>query len=184
MKSLVTAVVLLGWPLLSAAQDSTVVPDSSADQPTTAVSDSTNPFSRAVYPSEGQSAEQQNVDQSECYKWASDHTGWDPHVSYAKLEAEYGDALSQYEQTQGAAVRGAAKGALLGVAIGAVAGDAGKGAAIGAASGAGAGGIRGRRARKATEAHFEEAVDEFKASAVKWDSQWTACMDGRNYSVE
>jgi hypothetical protein len=144
---------------------------------------STNPAERVVYGSEGQDADQQAADQLACYNWAGEQTGWDPYVAYKELEAEHGEALAQYQATQGSAVKGAAKGALAGLAIGAIAGDAGKGAAIGAAAGGGAGLIRGRRGRQAAEAGFEQAAEEFKTAFQGWDRNWVACMQGRKYSI-
>jgi hypothetical protein len=138
---------------------------------------------RVVYPSEGQSAEQQMSDQLACFKWSSQQTEWDPQRAYAQLEQDHGQALQQYQQSQGGAIRGAAGGALAGLAIGAIAGDAGKGAAIGAVAGGAAGGIRSRRGQQAAQQAFEQAVGEFQDAFRLWDRHWVACMDGRKYSV-
>lgn len=165
------SVLVIAVPVTALAQDAEQAPPS------------TNPAERVVYGSEGQDAEQQASDQLACYNWAGEQTGWDPYVAYKALEADHGEALAQYQATQGSAVRGAAKGALAGLAIGAIAGDAGKGAAIGAAAGGGAGAIRGRRGRQAAEAGFEQAAEEFKAAFQGWDRNWVACMQGRKYSI-
>ena len=85
------------------------------------------------------------------------------------LEKEHGDALRQYEQTRGSAVRGAAGGALVGLSHGAIAGDAGKGAAIGAVAGGAAGGVRGRRGRNAAQEAFEAAVADYSENFRLWD---------------
>ena len=144
---------------------------------------STNPAKRVVYPREGQSAEQQMSDQLACHNWSSQQTDWDPQRAYAQLEQEHGQALQQYQQSQGGAIRGAAGGALAGLAIGAIAGDAGKGAAIGAVAGGAAGGIRSRRGQQAAQQAFEQAAAEFQDAFRLWDRHWMACMDGRKYSV-
>jgi hypothetical protein len=144
---------------------------------------STNPAHRVVYPSEGQATEQQMSDQLECYNWAKSGTEWDPHQAYAQLEQTYGDAMQQFAQAQGGAVRGAAGGALAGLAIGAIAGDAGKGAAIGAVAGGVAGGARARGRQQQAQAEFEAAINEFADAFRYWDRHWMACMNGRNYSV-
>ncbi len=172
------------WVVIALSVLAVALPATAAAQggPST-VPPSTNPADRVVYATEGQDAEQQMNDQLACYNWASEQTGWDPHVAYKALEADHGQALAQYQSTQGSAVRGAAKGALAGLAIGAIAGDAGKGAAIGAAAGGGAGLVRGRRGRKAAEAGFEQAAEEFKAAFQGWDRNWAACMQGRKYSI-
>jgi hypothetical protein len=143
----------------------------------------TNPANRAIYPAGGQTPEQQQRDQLECYQWATQQTGWDPYVAYERL-VEQGYAAKQTEEAaQGGLVRGAAKGALLGVAIGAIAGDAGKGAAIGAAAGGLTGGIRSRRARRSAEEAKQAAIDEFNRHFQEWDRFYTSCMTGRNYTV-
>lgn len=69
---------------------------------------SANPAQRVVYAGEGQTNEQQMADQLACYCYATEQTTWDPHEAYAVLEQKHGEALKQYEQTQGGAVRGAA----------------------------------------------------------------------------
>ncbi len=142
----------------------------------------TNPAERIVYRVD-KTLEQQNATQLVCYDWSSEQTQWDPVTAYAVLEKEHGDALKQYEQAMGGAVRGAARGALMGVAIGAIAGDAGKGAAIGAVAGGAAGGARSRRGREAAQAEFEAALADFSENFKSWDRHWVACMIGNGYGV-
>ncbi|MDB4584711.1 YMGG-like glycine zipper-containing protein, partial [Draconibacterium sp.] len=96
-----------------------------------------------VYPSKGQSKQQQKEDEFECYKWAMEQSGVDP-LNLPKVEAQVQSGPT------GGAVRGAARGAAAGAAIGAIAGDAGKGAAIGATAG-GLRGIRGGRQAQAQQ---------------------------------
>ena len=81
-----------------------------------------------LYPTKGQSHQQQKEDEFECYKWAMEQSGIDP-LNLPKVEAEVKSGPN------GGAIRGAARGAAAGAAIGAIAGDAGKGAAIGATAG-------------------------------------------------
>ena len=90
-----------------------------------------------IYPTKGQSPEQQNRDRYECHTWAVQQTGFDParpQVAAAPPPTPSGP--------QGEVVRGAARGAALGAVGGAIAGDAGKGAAIGAGTGALFGGMK------------------------------------------
>jgi hypothetical protein len=132
-----------------------------------------------VFPSKGQSKEQQKKDEYECYKWAMEQSGIDP-LNLPKIEA----APVQSGPT-GGAVRGGARGAAAGVAIGAIAGDAGKGAAIGAA----AGGMAGRRQGKRAQAQANEQATadvankekEMKASFVK---AFSVCMEGKGYTIK
>jgi hypothetical protein len=144
---------------------------------------STNPTNRVIYPGQGQSNEQQMQDQLECYRWATQQTGWDPYKAYDKLVEQGYAAKQTADQAQGGLVRGAARGALVGLAVGAIAGDAGKGAAIGAAAGGLTGGMRARRARRGAQASAEQAVDAFNRQLEVWDRNYVACMKGRGYEV-
>ena len=132
-----------------------------------------------VFPSKGQSQQQQKKDEFECYKWAMEQSGVDP-LNLPKVEA----APAQTGPT-GGAVKGAAKGAAAGAAIGAIAGDAGKGAAIGAAAG-GMGGLgRGRQAQaqqnKQAQANAAATEQEIKNSFVK---AFSVCIEGKGYTVK
>ena len=104
---------------------------------------SSNPF---IYPSKGQTAQQEQKDKNECYGWASQQTGFDPAqeledqqaaAARARQQSQQAQqtAVQQVESTQGQGVGGAAGGAAGGALIGAIAGNAGKGAAIGSAVG-------------------------------------------------
>jgi len=143
----------------------------------------TNPTQRVIYPSEGQDEQQQMQDQLECYRWATKQTSWDPYAAYDELVEEGYAAQKTAEEAQGGLVRGAAGGALVGVTIGAIAGDAGKGAAIGAAAGGLTGGMRSRRAQAQAQADAEAAIEVFNAQLQTWDRNYTACMVGRDYTV-
>ena len=93
-----------------------------------------------IYPSKGQSQEQQERDKFECYNWARQQTGFDPTApSYASTPPPPPKAKAPQ---QGGLVQGGARGAALGAVGGAIAGNAGKGAAIGGATGAMVGGMR------------------------------------------
>lgn len=131
-----------------------------------------------VFPSKGQSQQQQKKDEFECYKWAMEQSGVDP-LNLPKVQA-----TTQSGPT-GGAVRGAAKGAAAGAAIGAIAGDAGKGAAIGAAAG-GMGGLgRGRQAQaqqnQQSQATAAATEQEIKNSFVK---AFSVCIEGKGYTVK
>ena len=89
-----------------------------------------------VYPSKGQTKEQQEQDEFACYKWAKEQTGFDPTQPMQQAAAP---------PPQGGAAKGAAKGAAIGAIGGAIGGDAGKGAAIGAGVGAAGGAARRRK---------------------------------------
>ena len=90
-----------------------------------------------VYPAQGQSQEQQQRDEFECYNWSKQQSGFDP------MAAPQATAPPPQQQgRQASPLGGAARGATIGVVAGAIGGNAGKGAAIGAATGALFGGMR------------------------------------------
>jgi hypothetical protein len=144
---------------------------------------STNPTNRAIFPGEGQTQEQQLGDQLECYRWATQQTGWDPYQAYDVLVQQGYAAQQSAEQAQGGLLKGAAGGAMMGLAIGAIAGDARKGAAIGATAGGLAGGARSRRAQQAAQQQADQATAAFEEKMKVWDRNYVACMQGHDYTV-
>lgn len=132
-----------------------------------------------VYPSKGQSQQQQKKDEYECYVWAIEQSGIDP------LNTPKTQAAPEQTGPTGGAVVGAAKGAAAGAAIGAIAGDAGKGAAIGAV----AGGLSGRRQGKQAQA---QANQQSQAQAAATDAQmketfqkaFAVCLEGKGYTIK
>jgi len=131
-----------------------------------------------VYPKKEQTIEQQHFDENECFAWAKTNTGIDPTAAAPAQPAAEPVA-------KGGTVKGAAKGAAAGALIGAAAGDAGKGAAVGAA----AGGVAGRRGQKNTEKSAASNAEQQAAAAEaqrqkKFADAFTACIDGRGYSVK
>jgi hypothetical protein len=130
----------------------------------------------AAYPSKGQSADQQNKDEGECFAWAKQQTGIDP-VAVANTPTQQTGAAAG----GGERVRGAARGAVGGAAIGAIAGDTGKGAGIGAVAGTMAG---GRQARKNKEAQQQQAEQAKAGTLDKFNKSFSVCMEGRGYAVK
>ena len=128
------------------------------------------------YPSKGQSAQQQNKDEGECYGWAKQQTGIDPVAVANAPTQQSGPAAGGGER-----VSGAARGAAGGAAIGAIAGNAGKGAAAGAVVGTMAG---GRQARK-NKADQQQQAEQAKAGTLQqFNKAFSACMEGRGYLVK
>jgi len=136
-----------------------------------------------IYPSNGQSKEQQNKDEYECYNWARQQTGFDPMA-----QPQATTPPPAQEAQQGGAGRGAARGAVVGVAAGAIAGDAGKGAAIGAASGALVGGMRRRDQTRRQEQEQEQWASNqnanYEQSRSNYNRAFGVCMEGRGYQVK
>jgi hypothetical protein len=128
------------------------------------------------YPSKGQSPEQQNKDEGECYAWAKQQTGIDPVAVASTPPPPSGPALGGGERVRGAA-RGTAGGAL----VGAIAGDTGQGAAIGAVVGTMAG---GRQARHNKQAQQQQAQDAKAGVLHQFNKAFGACLEGRGYVVK
>ena len=129
-----------------------------------------------VYPAKGQSAQQQQQDDGQCYAWAKSNTGIDPAVVASAPPPPSGPATGGGER-----VRGAARGAVGGAAIGAIAGDTGQGAAIGAVAGTMAG---GRQARQNRAAQQQAAASGQQQQIDTFYRAYGACMEGRGYTIK
>ena len=129
-----------------------------------------------VYPAKGQSQQQQNKDDGECYAWAKQNTGIDPAAASQPAPQQTGPATGGGER-----VRGAARGAVGGAVIGGIAGDAGQGAAIGAAAGTMAGGARARQNQAAANQQAQAAQSQ---SLDTYYRAYGACMQGRGYTIK
>lgn len=116
-----------------------------------------------AYPKQGQSAEQQSRDDYDCFRWASQRTGYDPQRP-----------TSTSNQTSGSTGRGVLRGALVGAAIGEIADNkGGEGAAIGGLLG----GMRGHRSGQ------QQAQAAAAGERNAYNRAYKACMEGRGYSV-
>ena len=132
-----------------------------------------------VFPSNDQDKAAQEADETACFKWAKEQSGYDP-INPTKYVAAEVDS-----SPDGSAVRGAARGAAAGAAIGAIAGDTGEGAAIGAV----VGGIRGRRAKKVGDQQQQQANSAAASTASAnaandYNKAFSACMEGKGYTVK
>ena len=135
-----------------------------------------------IYPSRGQSPQQEQFDKGQCYSWAVQQTGFDPMNPQV-----YTPPPPPPGAPPAGMLGGAAGGAAMGAVGGAIGGDAGKGAAIGAA----VGGLFGlmRRARWAEEEHQQQqAYQAQQQSALaqgraSYNRAFSTCMTGRGYTV-
>jgi hypothetical protein len=132
-----------------------------------------------VYPAKGQTPEQQQAEETECYGWAQKQTGVDPTAPPKQA------AAPQQTGPDGSAIKGAAGGAAVGTAIGAIAGDTGEGAAIGAVAGA----VRGRRmAKKKKQQQAQQAQQQAQAETKyvheTFNKAYGACLEGKGYTVK
>lgn len=123
-----------------------------------------------VYPAKGQTAQQQQSDESACYSWAVQQTGFDP----AKQPQQAAPATTATGTTPGAGARGAIRGAIVGEVVG---GNAGAGAAAGAVAARGQSRRQNASAQQQQQAGTQQQQNSFaKARAV--------CLEGRGYSVK
>ncbi len=141
-----------------------------------------------AFPAKSQTSAQQQKDETDCYQWAKQDTGFDPLATQSGQQAPTTAAPSKTPKTTGAGAKGAAAGAAKGAVVGAVSGDAAKGAEVGAAAGAAGGRIKARRAQKQAEKKAKEQQEQTKEQGQqKLDSfkkGFTACMEAKGYVVK
>ncbi len=130
-----------------------------------------------IFPTKGQSADQQELDEFTCYKWAKNQTGVDPNkpaqAPASSASSKRGDSI----------LGGAMGGAALGAIGGAIAGNAGKGAAIGAAVGGGAGALGKRRNRINSDKQRQQAAAQQQQSGQTFNRAYGVCLEGKGYKV-
>jgi Glycine zipper len=146
-----------------------------------------------AYPGKGQSAEQQTKDESDCYSWSKQESGYDPMAPTPAPAPAAQPAQPAQAAPTGARAKGAVKGAAAGAAIGEVAeNDASHGAEVGAVVGVMAG---ARQQRKAQAQHQQEAQAQAKATsdqakaaqqqlADSFKKGMSACLEARGYTVK
>lgn len=136
-----------------------------------------------IYPTKGQSQEQQTRDKSECHTWAVQQAQFDPTQQTPATPPSASAPVPQ-----GGGVKGAARGAAVGAVGGAIAGDTGKGAAVGAATGAMAGRMRQRDQIQQQQAQQQQAQQQQQAAYAQRRSEYDravrACLTGRGYTIQ
>ena len=128
-----------------------------------------------IYPSQGQSIDEQANDEASCRSWSQQQTGFNP--AYGPVY--YGGSSSG----GGEVIGGAARGAALGVIGGAIGGNVGKGAKIGAGVGAVSGLMRKNRRKRADQKAQQQAVNQYNQQLAGYHRAFGACMQGRGYAV-
>ncbi len=130
-----------------------------------------------IYPSKGQSPQQQQQDEGDCYVWAKNNTGIDPAaVATAPAPApQSGPAVGGGERARGA-LRGAAVGGII---------DGGDGASKGAAVGVVAGGMKARNNQKSQNAQSQQQAQSQKQGTMDtFYRAQGACLEGRGYTIK
>jgi hypothetical protein len=143
-----------------------------------------------VFPTKGQKADRQSVDEAQCYSWAVENTGIDPFLVQKQNEAGMQQAAAQQAAAQEAGKGSRAGGAVIGAASGALIGeiasnDAGGGAAVGAAVGVIAGGARRRQARRQAEEQAQATAQTVQAVTEQqmgdFRKAFSVCLEGKGY---
>jgi hypothetical protein len=143
-----------------------------------------------VFPTEGQDAKQQSIDEAECYSWAVQNTGTDPFDLKRQAEQDRAAAEQQKQAVEGSSAGAGAGGAVRGAAAGALIGeiandDAGKGAAYGAAAGLIAGRRRGKRAEQQAQNQIESQSQQKQAATgeqiLNFKKAFSVCLEAKKY---
>jgi len=129
-----------------------------------------------VYPSAGQSQEQQDRDRYECHDWAVSQTGFDPTRPPPP-------GAPPPPPPRANALRGAVGGAALGAIGGAIGGNAGTGAAIGAGAGALVGEVRRRNQQSQVDAAHSQQTSVYAQQTDDYNQAVRTCLKGRGYTT-
>jgi hypothetical protein len=127
-----------------------------------------------IYPSQGQSIEQQSTDEGQCRMWAQQQTGFNPYQGAPSASNDSGG---------GEIIRGTARGTVLGAIGGAIGDDTGEGAKIGAGVGAAAGLMRKNQNRRQNRRDQQQATDQYNQQIANYNRAFATCMQGRGYAV-
>lgn len=130
-----------------------------------------------IYPSQNQSQAQQEKDEFECYSWAKGQSKFDPMAPPTATEPP-----PQQQPKRGGLVRGAARGAIVGGIV-----DGSDGAKTGAKAGGAIGGIR-RADQNQQEAQSQQQWEQHQAAQYRqgrdgYNRAYSACLEGRGYTV-
>jgi hypothetical protein len=136
-----------------------------------------------IFPNKGQTPQQQDADNYQCYNWAKQNSGFDP---MAPVQATAPPPPPQ--AAKGGVGKGAAVGALGGLAIGSLSGNAGKGAAAGAIAGGVIGGVQRKQQTKEVAAEQQQYAKQQEAAYNQkrdgYNRAFVACMEGKGYTVK
>jgi len=141
-----------------------------------------------AFPQKGQTAEQQQQDEGFCVQWAQDQTG----IDLAVLKYKQQEAAEEQQKAQEASasragrplLRTAATGAALGGISNNMDDGAGKGAVAGvtlAASRARTHSLEQKRQGVVDTANAKE--QNVQADSEKYTKAYSACMEGKGYSI-
>ncbi len=146
-----------------------------------------------VFPTAGQTPEQQSVDEGTCYNWAVQNTGSDPFALQKQAQQQQQQTQQQQQQIaqsgKGSGAVGAVGGAAAGALIGEIASDdAGKGAAYGAAAGLIVGRRQARRAKGQASQQVEQQGQQAQQATAEqienFKKAFSVCLEAKDYMVK
>jgi hypothetical protein len=146
-----------------------------------------------VFPTTGQTPEQQSTDEAACYDWAVQNAGVDPFALQKQAQQQQQQAQQSQQQIkasgQGAGVKGAVGGAAAGALIGEIASDdAGKGAAYGAAAGAVVARRRTRNAKEEASQQVQQQSQQAQQLTAEqmenFKKAFSVCLEAKSYMVK
>jgi len=145
-----------------------------------------------VFPTTGQTSEQQSTDEASCYNWAVQNSGTDPFALQKQSQQQQQQAQQSQQQIsesgKGAGAAGAVGGAAAGALIGEIAGDAGKGAAYGAAAGLIMGRRRAHRAKEEASQEVQHQSQQTQQATAEqmtnFKKAFSVCLEAKNYMVK
>ena len=134
-----------------------------------------------IFPATGQSQEQMEKDKYSCYQWAKNETGFDP------MKVPTASSPPPEKQARrGSAAKGAAVGAGAGALIKS-GGSRSKGAAYGALAGgllgAASGSSQRRKDEQARRQWEQEQASQYARQRNTYNRAYSACLQGRGYTV-
>lgn len=130
-----------------------------------------------IFPNADQTSEQQEADKFACYGWAKNESGFDPMAPPTTTSAP-----PQQQAKKG----GATKGMLRGAAIGGIV-DGSSGAKKGAGAGIVLGSARHKdqqkNAAKAQQNWEQDQAAIYSENRNRYNRAYSACLEGKNYTV-
>jgi hypothetical protein len=128
-----------------------------------------------IFPAQGQSPEQQQIDEGECFTWAKGNTGIDP------LAADV-SAGAPAQQSAGGGVQGAVGGAVIGGIV-----DGSDGAKTGAAVGLVGGRMKQNRKNRNAAQQNQQSQQQAQATNAEnkatFNKAYGVCLQGKGYTV-
>jgi hypothetical protein len=146
-----------------------------------------------VFPTTGQTAQQQSMDEASCYNWAVQNTGTDPFALQKQSQQQQQQARQAQQEISQAGKGAGAAGAVGGAAVGALVGeiasdDAGKGAAWGAAAGAIMARRRAHRAKEEVSQEVQQQSQQAQQATAEQEQNFkkafSVCLEAKKYMVK